>query len=232
MSGSVYRQSPVPLPEVAGGFAAKVYTWMTGMLLVTAGTSIVAHNMGMVPWFQHHMGWFLAALGLELVLVAAFAGLRKSMRFVTGLILLAAYTILNGLTMSVVLAKYQWTTVALSFFLTSGVFTLASIYGHVTKRSLEGIGEWLFLALLGLVGAMVGNLFLHSRPMDYVISCVAVLVFCGLALYDSQKIKDLAAKNPSALAALDCALEVYLDFLNIFPHLLRLLGGPKTGKDD
>jgi FtsH-binding integral membrane protein len=233
MNSGIYRENAAPpIEDVLGLFAAKVYTWMTVMLLATAGASVLAIQMHMVQWYTAHSGWFLITLLAELGLVAVFAGFRKSLNFFTGLFLMSAYTILNGLTLSVVLTRYQPQTVAVAFVTTAGVFALASAYGFIAKRSLESLGGWLALGLLGLLGAMIANLFIGSRPMDYVISCVAVVIFTGLAAYDAQMIQKRGSENPTALTALDCALEVYLDFLNLFLHILRLFGGVQGNKND
>jgi FtsH-binding integral membrane protein len=154
------------------------------------------------------------------------------MGFGMGLFLVGAYTVLTGLTLSVMLVAYRPTTVGIAFLATAGVFGAASAYGFLAKKSLEGIGGWLVLGVLGLLGAMIANLFIGSKPMDYVISGVAVVLFTGLAAYDAQMIQRRGSENQSALTALDCALEVYLDFLNLFLHILRLFGMSSSNKDD
>lgn len=232
METSVYRQNAAPTPEVLANFGTKVYTWMAGMLLVTAGASGVALAAGAVQWFQAHVWVFITLLLVELGLVAAYSTLREKLSLATGLVLMGVYTILNGLTLSVLLAKYSPATVLVAFLASAGVFGGASFYGFVTKRSLESWGSWLFFGLLGLLGAMVTNLFLRSRPMDYLISGVAVLIFTGLAIFDAQAIRKKGMESQTALAALDMALEVYLDFINLFIHILRLFGGGGSYKKD
>lgn len=231
MERSVYRQSAVPTPEILASFGAKVYTWMAGMLLVTAGASGVALAAGAVQWFHRNVWVFIALLLVELGLVAAFTFLRDKLSLASGLGLMGVYTTLNGVTLSVLLAQYSPAIVLVSFLASAGMFAAASFYGFVTKKSLDGRGPWLVLGLLGLVVTMTVNLFLRSALMDFLISVVAVGIFMGLAIYDAQKIKEKGQESQSALTALSMALEVYLDFINLFVHILRLFGGTSYKKD-
>ena len=230
MTTSPYRTSAQALPEsMVGKFAGKVYSWMTGMLLATAGISFAAIHAGVNDWFMHNPLPFMGVLVLELILVGMFAGLREKLSFVKGLGLVGAYTALNGLTLSVILSRYHITTLGIAFLASAGVFGLATLYGFI-GRSLAKIGGWLFMGLIALIGAMMTNVFLGSQLFDYIICCLTVILFTGLAAYDAQVIRDRAAKSPTNLDALDCALEIYLDFLNMFLAILRLFG-VKTKND-
>lgn len=230
MATSPYRTSALVVSEpVVGNFAGKVYSWMTGMLVATAGISFASIHAGADQWFQHHSLTFTGLLVFELILVGMFAGLREKLSFPKGLGLVGAYTVLNGLTLSVVLSCYHVSTLGVAFLASAGIFGLATLYGFI-GRSLAKIGGWLFMGLIALIGAMITNLFLGSQLYDYILSCVTVVVFTGLAAYDAQVIRARAAKSPSNLDALDCALEIYLDFLNIFLAILRLFG-VKTKND-
>jgi len=231
METNVYRQSSAPTSEVLANFGAKVYTWMTGMLLVTAGTSGVALAVGAVQWLLTHLWVFVALLTVELCLVVAYSRLRKNLSLATGLALMGAYTVLNGLTLSGLLIRYSSATVLLAFLASAGIFGAASFYGFATKKNLDSWGLWLFFGLLGLIATMVINLFIHSQPMGYLISGVAVLLFTGLAIFDAQAIRKKGMESQTALAALDMALEVYLDFINLFIHILRLFNGTSYKKD-
>lgn len=226
-----FRANPVPLPTAGsvGLFAGKVYSWMTAMLLLTAATSVFSLRSGVTDWFLHNSGWFMGILMLELVLVGMFTGMRKSLTFAKGLGLVTVYTFLNGMTLSTFLSQYHASSAAVAFLSSSIVFGLATLYGFLGK-SLARFGGWLFMGLLGLIGAMLMNLFLQSNTMDFVISAVAVILFTALAGYDAQMIQKVGAGKPTNLDALECALEVYLDFLNLFIHILRLFG-VKLGDD-
>lgn len=225
------QQNTTPTPSKLASFGAKVYIWMAGMLMMTALASGVALVTKTVQWFKVHIGVFVVLLLVELGLVGIFSILRKKLSLAVGLALMGVYTVLNGLTLSVLLAEYSPATVLVAFLASAGVFGGASFYGFVTKRSLESWGPWLFFGLLGLIEAMTINILLGSRPMDYLISCVTVLIFTGLAIFDAQAIRKKGMENQTALAALDMALEVYLDFINLFIHILRLFGGPGYKKD-
>lgn len=231
METSVYRQSSAPTPEVLANFGVKVYAWMAGMLLVTAGTSGIALTVGAVQWLLTHLWVFVVLLTAELSLVAAYSRLRKKLSLATGLALMGVYTVLNGLTLSGLLIRYSSATVLLAFLASAGVFGGASFYGFFTKKNLESWGLWLFFGLLGLLVTMIANLVIRSQPMDYLISGVAVLLFTGLAIFDAQVIRKKGMESQTALAALDIALEVYLDFINLFIHVLRLFNGTSYKKD-
>lgn len=229
-SSHPYRTSALMVSEpVVGNFAGKVYSWMTGMLVATACISFATIHAGIGQWFQHHPIIFASLLISELILVGMFSGLRDKLSFSKGLGLIGAYTTLSGLTLSVVLSHYSVSTLGIAFLASAGIFGLATLYGFV-GRSLAKIGGWLLMGLVALIGVMITNLFLGSQLLDYVISCVSVVIFTGLAAYDAQMIRSRAAKSPSNLDALDCALEIYLDFLNIFLAILRLFG-VKTKND-
>ena len=231
METSVYRQSSAPTPEVLANFGVKVYAWMAGMLLVTAGTSGIALTVGAVQWLLTHLWVFVVLLTAELSLVAAYSRLRKKLSLATGLALMGVYTVLNGLTLSGLLIRYSSATVLLAFLASAGIFGAARFYGFFTKKNLESWGLWLFFGLLGLLVTMIANLVIRSQPMDYLISGVAVLLFTGLAIFDAQVIRKKGMESQTALAALDIALEVYLDFINLFIHVLRLFNGTSYKKD-
>lgn len=130
------------------------------------------------------------------------------------------------MTLSIVLLAYTGTSVALAFFATAGTFAAMSVYGTVTKRDLSSWSSFLFMGLIGIVIAGLVNIFLRSSMMSFVISCAGVLVFTGLTAYDTQKLRALArAGGGTGSVAVNGALALYLDFVNLFLMLLRLLGG-------
>jgi FtsH-binding integral membrane protein len=208
---------------VIGLFAGKVYSWMTGMLLATAAISFVAGRMGLHNWFIQHPIHFFSLLFFEVLLIGWYASFRENFSFQKGLGLVCVYTVLNGLTLSVVFEKYHISTLALAFISSAGIFGMATFYGFV-GRSLAKFSEWILMGLVALLFALVINLFLGSQLFDYILSCVAVVIFTILAAADTQMIRIKALTSPTNLDALDCALEIYLDFINIFLHVLRLFG--------
>jgi uncharacterized protein len=232
-----YRQ-PQPQPQarvlvrgaasdVERGFMASVYRWMTLGLGVTALVAVaVASSPGAIQLvFGNRIlffGLIIAELGLVIALSAAVN--RLSAAAAGGLFLL--YSALNGATLSIVLLAYTGTSVALAFGATAGTFGVMSVYGTVTKRDLSSWSSFLFMGLIGIVIASVVNIFLRSSMMSFVISCAGVLVFTGLAAYDTQKLRTIArAGGATGAVAVNGALALYLDFVNLFLMLLRLLGG-------
>jgi FtsH-binding integral membrane protein len=136
---------------------------------------------------------------------------------------------LNGLTLSILLIAYTGASVASTFFITAGMFGAMSIYGYTTKQDLSSWGNLLFMALIGLIIASVINFFLQSTAMYWLISYAGVLIFVGLTAYDTQKIKNLAAQvvlesEEGRKVAILGALTLYLDFINMFIFMLRILG--------
>ena len=138
-----------------------------------------------------------------------------------------AYAILNGVTLSPIFFVYTSSSIALTFFVTSGVFLAMSIYGYTTKRDLTKLGSFLIMALIGLIICSIVNIFWANSTMDWIISFAGVIIFIGLTAWDTQKIKEMAQEtdemNAGKLATIG-ALSLYLDFINLFLYLLRFLG--------
>lgn len=147
----------------------------------------------------------------------------------TVLALFLVYSALMGTWLSAIFVVYKMTAIVATFFITAGTFGAMSVYGYVTKTDLTKMGSFLMMALFGLVIAMLVNLFLHSSTMSYVISIIGVLIFTGLTAWDTQQVKQLAAANlDPALAdklATMGAMNLYLDFVNLFLFILRIFGG-------
>ncbi|HTT70060.1 MAG TPA: Bax inhibitor-1/YccA family protein [Anaeromyxobacteraceae bacterium] len=212
--------------DVERRFMTQVYGWMTAGLALTA---FVAYAVAGSPAALHlvignrlvFFGLIIAELGFVFAISAAVN--RLSAAAAGGLFLL--YSALNGATLSVVLLVYTGSSVALAFVCTAGTFGVMSVYGSVTRRDLSSFGSFLFMGLIGIVIASVVNVFLHSGMMSFVISCAAVVVFTGLAAYHTQKLRALArAGGGTAALPVNGALALYLDFVNLFLALLRLLG--------
>jgi len=139
------------------------------------------------------------------------------------------YAGLNGVWLSAILMAYTGESVARTFFIATGMFAALSLWGYTTKRNLSGLGTFLFMGLIGLIVAMVVNIFLQSSTMQFVISGAGILIFAGLTAYDTQKIKETyyAVAGDAAMAARASvmgALALYLDFINLFIMLLQFFG--------
>lgn len=170
--------------------------------------------------------WFLlfAQVGAVLFLSLRINHLQAS----TARLIFFAYAVLMGLSLSSVFLVYTGASLSRVFFITSSVFGAMTLYGYVTKRDLTGFGSFLFMGLIGIVLASLVNIFLKSSMMDFIVSVLGVLIFTGLTAYDTQRIKEIYYENDSgevqSKKAVMGALALYLDFINLFLHLLRFLG--------
>lgn len=218
--------------SVASVFMRQVYQWMTAGLALT---TVVAFAVAGSPAIQQAI--FGNTLVLILMVVAQFglvialsAAVHKmSASTATGLFLL--YSAVTGATLSSIFVVYPVASIANAFLVTTGTFLAMSVYGTVTRRDLTAMGSFLFMGLIGLLIAMVVNIFLQSSMMDFIISCLGVLIFTGLTAYDTQKLRQFGENAPlddgTAIrrGAILGALTLYLDFINLFLMMLRLFGG-------
>lgn len=221
----------VSLDSAVSIYMRHVYQWMTAGLAVTGVVAYgVANSVAMRNMiFGNSMVMILliiAEFGLVIALSAAIH--KMSAATATGLFLL--YSALTGATLSSIFVVYSMGSIATAFVSTAGTFLAMSIYGTVTKRDLTSFGNFLFMGLIGIIIAMVVNIFLKNSMMEFVISCLGVLIFTGLTAYDTQKLREFGAAAPledgTAIrrGAILGALTLYLDFINIFLMLLRLFG--------
>ena len=139
------------------------------------------------------------------------------------------YSVINGATLSVVFLAFTMSSITSVFFITAGTFATMALVGYTTKKDLTSMGRMLFMALIGLVIATVVNMFMRNSGLDMILNYVGVLVFVGLTAYDTQKIKEQLMMAGDAgeawqKMALVGALTLYLDFINLFLYLLRILG--------
>lgn len=146
----------------------------------------------------------------------------------TVLTLFIVYSALMGSWLSAIFLVYKMSAIVATFFITSGTFGAMSVYGYFTKADLSKMGSFLMMALFGLIIAIVVNMFLKSGTMGYIISIVGVLIFIGLTAWDTQQVKQLAAANldpalTDKLATMG-AMNLYLDFINLFLFILRIFG--------
>ena len=226
------RESFVPVDardERVGAFLSRVYGWMFLGLLITAGTAyFVASSPALVETLIHKRlvfwGLIIAQLGLVFYLSARVEHVAPT----TASLLFIVYSGLTGVTTSVILLNYSGESIARTFIITGAMFGAMAFFGTVTKRSLAGVGQFFFMGLIGIVIAMVVNIFLQSNALQFVISVIGVLVFTGLTAWDAQRLKQLAVALPEGKAgsfAIVGALSLYLDFINLFFFLLHLTGG-------
>ncbi|MCR4957963.1 MAG: Bax inhibitor-1/YccA family protein [Prevotella sp.] len=208
----------------------KVYVWMSMALVITGLTAwVVAHNYTLLNFIYGNSAtiWilFIAELGLVFALSAAI----NKLSLPVATLMFVVYSVLNGAVLSSIFLVYTMSSIATVFFITAGTFAAMSVFGYVTKKDLSTMGKMLMMALIGLIIATVVNLFMKSSGLDMIISYAGVLIFVGLTAWDTQKIKQMCLQAPDASEsmqklALLGALSLYLDFINLFIYLLRILG--------
>ncbi len=213
-------------------FIRSVYNWMgIGLAL----TGIIAYYVSNDPGIQSLIfGNKLVFFGLiiaELALVLAISARVNKMKASTATSLFVIYAALNGATLSAIFLIYTHSSIASTFFVCSATFIACSIYGMTTKRDLTSMGSFMAMGLIGILIASVVNIFIKSSAMNMIISYIGVIVFVGLTAYDTQKLKHMATTQPSGLdagvirkGAILGALSLYLDFINLFLMLLRIMG--------
>lgn len=215
-----------PDVRLQAAFLTHAFVWMFAGLLVSAAVAFVVTGSAPLKAFaaDNFMILFIAQLGLVFVIAGAINRLSATI----ALLLFFVYASSLGLVIGLIVSAYSTTAVATAFLSASAMFGAAAIYGAVTKRSLAALGGILFMGLIGLLVAIVLNMFLHSSGISWAISLVGVVIFTALTAYDVQRIQagDLAARTGSLeKAAVIGALHLYLDFINLFLFLLRLMGG-------
>lgn len=206
-----------------------VYMWMTLALGVTGVVSLaVAGSEQLMRMVFSNSAIFWVLLIAEIGLVFYISARIMKISFATATTLFMLYSVLNGLTLSVLFAVYTKASIASAFFVTAGTFGVMSLYGYFTKRDLSSLGNILFMALIGLIIATVVNIFFFSETFYWIITYAGVLIFVGLTIYDTQKIKraleGMEINETSQKLALLGALTLYLDFINLFLYILRILG--------
>ncbi len=215
-------------------FMRGVYFWMTIGLLFTAAAAYYSANSPTIAnavFGNRSLFWGLIIAELVLVFTLSAAIQKMSSGLATALFLL--YSLLNGVTLSVILLIYTQSDITLAFLITAGMFGAMTLYGLTTKKDLTSWGSFLRMGIIGLLIAMVANLFIGGTQMQMVVSGVAVVLFTLLTAYDTQKLRALGESaphdNPTAIrrGTILGALTLYLDFINLFLHILRILGASR-----
>ncbi len=208
-----------------------VYLWMTAGLALTGVVSLwmMSNPSRIMSLMQSGMFWALI-IG-EFLLVFFLSARIMSMSPQTATLSFAAYSLLNGITLSTLFLIYTRASLASTFFITSATFAGMSLYAATTKKDLSGIGHYLIMGVWGLLIASVVNIFLKSSGMYYLISYAGVLIFCGLTAYDTQAILSMSRNYSGSVSEEDYvrfsilgALKLYLDFINMFIYFLRIFG--------
>jgi uncharacterized protein len=213
-------------------FIRSVYNWMAiGLALTGFVAFFVSNSQAMMRLiFGNQLIFFGLIIG-ELALVFSISARVQKMQASTATSLFLLYAALNGATLSAIFLIYTRSSITSTFFICAATFVASSIYGMATKRDLTAMGQFMFMGLIGIVIASVVNLFIRSSGMSLIVSYIGVIVFVGLTAYDTQKLRTMALSQPDGLdagtirkGAILGALTLYLDFINLFLMLLRILG--------
>jgi hypothetical protein len=228
MSYLPYAGSPTDVLRRQSVFN-QVYAWMTAGLLTTGAIAMFIANTpalvsAIVGTSWVYIGLIIAHFAFVWILSANV--MRLAPAVATALFL--AYAALNGLTLSIIFLAYTAESIAGTFFVTAGTFAAMSAIGYFTKRDLSGIGSFLFMALIGLIIASIVNIFVANSTLYWIITYAGVLIFVALTAYDTQMIKRMIEQvrdeTGERRVAIYGALRLYLDFINLFLYLLRILG--------
>ncbi len=211
--------------EAQRAFMSRVYGWMfAGLLLTGVMALFTVSNQALL---ELSINWRLPLLLAELGLVFALSILAPRLSGPVAAVMFLGYSALTGVTLAVFFLIYTAGSIGQAFLLTAGVFGAMSLYGTLTKKDLSGWSAFLFMGLVGVIIAGVVNLFMRSDMLSFITACACVVVFAGLTAYDTQKLRQVhatAGYSGAATVSILGALTLYLDFINLFLALLRLLG--------
>ena len=225
---AVQAENELTLQRYVAGVMRKVYGKMTLGLLATAITSfLVLSSPALLSVLFSSTATIWILFAVELGLVIYLSARIDKLSAGTATALFYAYSILNGVALTPIFLAYTGVSIATTFAITAGTFGAMTIFGYVTRQDLSKIGSYLFMALIGLIVCFLVNLILKSSMFDLLISCAGVLIFVGLTAWDTQAIKRMSAEaDPSMVGKIATmgALTLYLDFINLFLHLLRFFG--------
>ncbi len=219
--------------ELQRAFILKVFGWMAAGLMITGIMAMVTVQSQAILEFVLgnrivYIGLIIAQLGLVVWLSARIA----AMSAMTATMVFVGYSFLTGLTLSVVFLAYTLSSLASTFFVSAGTFGAMYAYGAMTKRDLTSMGSFMSMGLIGVIIASVVNMFMNNETIYWITTYIGIIVFVGLTAYDAQKIKAMGlmaaqGSEEEQKGAIIGALRLYLDFINLFLLLLRILGRRK-----
>ena len=219
--------------ELQAAFPAlmrKVYGWMALALVITGLTSyMVASSPGLVQAIYSNSVAFWVMLIAEIGIVWYVSARINRLSIMSATLWFIVYSVINGALLSFIFLAYTMTSITQVFFITAGTFAAMAFIGSTTKHDLTKFGGILLMGLIGVIIASLVNLFVRSSMFDLILSCAGVLLFVGLTAWDAQQIKRALYMAPDAgegaqKIALLGALNLYLDFINLFLYLLRIFG--------
>lgn len=214
-------------------FMANVFSWMFVGLLITSGIAWLFASSSLITLLIGEkglslLGWIVMFSPFIMILFMSIGFQRMS--YISLVILFTLYSMLMGASLSFILLIYTHQTIALTFAITAGMFGVMAIAGYTTKIDLTKFGSILFMALIGLIIASLINIFMKSNGLQWIISVAGVLIFTGLTAWDVQRMKkasyaSIIGTEEGNKTALMGALSLYLNFINLFLFLLRLVNG-------
>jgi hypothetical protein len=231
MTAQALPMTEVQIGETFAAILRRVYLWMGIGLYLTAGVAFFVANTSLIFLIVENTVLFYGLLIGELALVIAISAAIHRLSPAAAVALFLLYAILNGATLSVIFLVYTLTDITLAFASTATLFTAMSLIGYFVRMDLSRLGSFLMMGLVGLVIATFLNLFLANSTLMWVTTYAGIALFIGLTVYDTQRIKRtmmaaLAAGDEQLVSRLGVlgALTLYLDFINLFLLILRLLG--------
>lgn len=231
------RPSVEVVDEGLRSYMIKVFNYMGGSLVVAGLVAYLFANTGLIKLLYNidyqaqtasisGIGWLVMLAPLVLIFAFHYVLARKSLAAVQTVFWL--FSALEGASLAYIFIAYSGASITRVFFITAITFGSMGILGYSTKRDLSKLGSYLYMALIGLIVALVVNMFMKSSGLDYALSCIGVLLFTGLTAVDIQNIKMMYYRqddsDTASRKAISGALNLYLDFVNLFLMLLRLLG--------
>ena len=209
----------------------KVYVWMTLALVITGITAYgVANSPGVLQAIYSNQIILWGLIIAEFALVIGVSAAINKLSLTVATLMFILYSVINGALLSSIFLVYTQSSIATVFFITAGTFAAMAFIGYTTKTDLSSFGKYILMALIGvIIATLVNAFFVKSTVFDLILSYAGVLIFVGLTVYDSQKIKRMLGQAPDAgevaqKYALLGALSLYLDFINLFIYLLRIFG--------
>jgi hypothetical protein len=215
----------VLVQESQRAFMSRVHGWMFAGLMLTGLMALV--TVSNEALLRTVVAWRMPLLLVQLGAVLALSFLAPRLSGPVAAAMFLGYSALTGMTLSIYFLIYTAGSIAQAFFLTAGVYGAMAVYGTVTKKNLGAWGTFLFMGLVGVLLASVVNIFMRSDAVSFVVACAAVIVFAGLTAYDTQKLREMHAGtgySSAATVSIVGALTLYLDFINLFLAILRLMG--------
>jgi len=215
------------------GFMQQVFGWMFAGLAVSASVAYyLSPQVNPLLFARLVKGPLTMLLFSQIAIVLAYSFFWKQLSYATNVLLFLSYSFLSGVTLSPLAYVYTGESLALTFGISASLFAVMALYGYVTDADLSSVGSMLTMGLFGIVIAMFANWFMQSEVFSLYISAAAVVIFTGLVAYDVQKLKYLSNYAPEERSmqgklAIVGALNLYLDLINIFIHLLRIMGKKK-----